>query len=388
MIRSSAKRVFLLLCVLCFGMVFIAQAQNVGSLQGTVTDPSGAAVSGVKVTATDLSSGATRTVTTNSSGEFGFAQLAPGEYKILAEKDGFKSYLAETVSVLVATPTRLDVRLELGSVSERVVVEAVSVPALNTQDATIGNPIGEQEVKSLPMLARNVVNLLMLQPGVVSTGRSNTDQLSMGSIQNLDPREGAVNGVRGNQTDVTLDGVDSNDWQNRAAFTSALPVTLDSVQEFRVTTSNANATDGLVSGARVQLVTKSGSNEFHGNARWYYRTTGTTANSFFNNLHGVPDAKLQRNIGGGSLGGPIKKDRAYFFLDNEERRDATGANQLQIVPSDSLKDGVLIYQCSTGASCAGGTVQGVSSSHTVAPGFFGVGPATLKNLDPGSTGIN
>jgi len=158
------------------------------------------------------------------------------------------------------------VRLEVGAVAERVVVESVAAPALNTEDATVGNPLGEQEVKSLPMLARNVVNLLTLQPGVVSTGRSDTDQLSMGSIENLDPREGAVNGVRGNQTDVTLDGVDSNDWQNRAAFTSALPVTLDSVQEFRVTTSNANATDGLVSGARVQLVTKSGSNAFHGNA--------------------------------------------------------------------------------------------------------------------------
>jgi hypothetical protein len=385
---SYIKRYFLISFLACMLGVVCARAQNVGSLQGAVTDASGAAVSGVKVTATDLSSGATRTATTDASGEFGFSQLAPSTYKVLAERDGFKSYLAQTVSVLVATPTHLDIRLELGTVSEKVIVESISAPALNTEDATVGNTIGEQEVKSLPMLARNVVNLLMLQPGVVSTGRSDTDQLSMGSIQNLDPREGAVNGVRGNQTDVTLDGVDANDWQNRAAFTSALPVTLDSVQEFRVTTSNANATDGLVSGARVQLVTKSGSNEFHGNARWYYRTTGTTANSFFNNLNGIPDAKLQRNIGGGSLGGPIKKDRAYFFLDNEDRRDSTGANQLEIVPSNSLKDGVLIYQCSAGASCPGGSVQGVSAAHTIAPGFFGIGPATVQTLDPAGTGIN
>src|SRR5579872_823985 len=364
------------------------RAQNVGSLQGTVTDASGAGVGGVTVTATDLSSGVTHTTTTDSGGAYGFAQLAPANYRVSAQKDGFKQYDAENVSVLVATPTRLDVRLEVGTVAERVVVESVAAPALNTEDATVGNPLGEQEVKSLPMLARNVVNLLTLQPGVVSTGRSDTDQLSMGSIENLDPREGAVNGVRGNQTDVTLDGVDSNDWQNRAAFTSALPVTLDSVQEFRVTTSNANATDGLVSGARVQLVTKSGSNAFHGNARWYYRTTGTSADSFFNNLNDVPRPKLQRNIGGGSLGGPIKKDRAYFFLDNEERRDATGANVSQIVPSESLKDGVLIYQCSSLSQCPGGSVQGVSASHTVAPGFFGIGPSALKTLDPGGLGIN
>ena len=364
------------------------QAQNLGSLQGAVTDASGAGIPGVTIAAVDLSSNVTHKTTTDASGAYGFTQLAPANYSVLATKDGFKEVVAQNVSVLVATPTRLDMRLEVGTVSEKVIVESVAAPALNTEDATVGNPLGEQEVKSLPMLARNVVNLLILQPGVVSTGRSDTDQLSMGSIQNLDPREGAVNGVRGNQTDVTVDGVDSNDWQNRAAFTSALPVTLDSVQEFRVTTSNANATDGLVSGARVQLVTKSGSNSFHGNVRWYYRTTGTSADSFFNNLNNVPRPKLQRNIGGGSLGGPIKKDRAYFFLDNEERRDATGANASQIVPSDSLKDGVLLYQCSTASQCPGGSIQGVSASHTIAPGFFGIGPSTLKTLDPGGLGIN
>ena len=364
------------------------QAQNLGSLQGAVTDASGAGIAGVTVAAIDLSSNVTHKTTTDATGAYGFTQLAPANYSVLATKDGFKEYVAQNVSVLVATPTRLDMQLEVGTVSERVIVESVAAPALNTEDATVGNPLGEQEVKSLPMLARNVVNLLTLQPGVVSTGRSDTDQLSMGSIQNLDPREGAVNGVRGNQTDVTVDGVDANDWQNRAAFTSALPVTLDSVQEFRVTTSNANATDGLVSGARVQLVTKSGSNNFHGNARWYYRTTGTSADSFFNNLNDVPRPKLQRNIGGGSLGGPIKKDRAYFFLDNEERRDATGANASQIVPSDSLKDGVLIYQCSTASQCPGGSIQGVSASHTIAPGFLGIGPSALQTLDPGGLGIN
>jgi hypothetical protein len=379
--------------LIVFALAFASgalRAQNVGSLQGTVTDASGAGIAAATVSAVDLSTGVVHTTTTNADGTYGFTQLAPANYKVTATKGGFKEYVAQSVTVLVATPTHLDIKLEVGTVAEKIVVESAAAPALNTQDATIGNPLEEQEVKSLPMLARNVVNLLMLQPGVVTTGRSDTDQLSMGSIQNLDPREGAVDGVRGNQTDVTVDGVDANDWQNRAAFTSALPVTLDSVQEFRVTTSNANATDGLVSGAHVQLVTKSGSNEFHGNARWYYRTTGTSANSFFNKA-ATPEVgrpKLQRNIGGGSLGGPIKKDRAYFFLDNEERRDATEAITVQTVPSESLKDGVLIYQCSSAAQCPGGSIQGVSSSHTIAPGFFGIGPSTLKTLDPGGLGIN
>ena len=374
-----------------FALLFLvtyAQAQNVGSLQGAVSDPSGAAVVGARVTATDLSSDVTRSTTTDKAGEYSFSQLAPGTYKVEVTKEGFKRWIGGKVAVLVATPTALDVHLELGPVSEQVLVESATAPSLNTEDATVGNAIDEQEVKSLPFLARNVVNLLTLQPGVVFTGLSDTDRLSMGSIATLDPREGVVNGVRGNQSNVTLDGVDSNDWQNQAAFTSALPVTLDSVQEFRVTTTNSNATNGLVGGAEVQLVTKSGSNDFHGNARWYYRTTGTSANSFFNNASRVPRPGLQRNIGGGSLGGPIKKDRAYFFLDNEERRDATAAIESRIVASDSLRDGVLLYQCATASQCPAGSVQGLSSSHQFPAGYFGLGPSTLQNLDPAKVGIN
>lgn len=383
---SSLNRNFLTGLIALLFLVTYARAQNVGSLQGTVTDPAGAAVVGGKVTATDLSNGVVRTTTTGKDGDYGFTQLAPGTYKLEVSKDGFKTWIAGKVAVLVATPTSVDVRLELGSMTQQLLVESAAAPAVNTQDATVGNAIEEKEVKDLPFLARNVVNLLTLQPGVVFTGVSDTDRLSMGSIETLDPREGVVNGVRGNQSNVTVDGVDSNDWQNQAAFTSALPVTLDSVQEFRVTTTNSNATNGLVGGAEVQLVTKSGTNDFHGNARWYYRTSGTSANSFFNNATDVPRPELQRNIGGGSLGGPIKKDRLYFFVDNEERRDATGAIESRIVPSDTLRNGVLEYACKTPSQCPGGTVSGTTA--TVPAGYFGLGPATLKQLDPAGTGIN
>jgi hypothetical protein len=398
---SSAKFIVLVWFVACSVLVGTARAQNVGSLQGTVTDATGAAVADAKVTATDLGSGVVHSEDSDKTGEFDFPQLPPGSYKIQVVKDGFRTFVAERVTVLVASPTHFDVKLELGAVSQRVVVEGASAPALNTEDATVGNVMSEQEVKNLPFLARNVVNLLTMQPGVVFTGMTDTDQLSMGSIQTLDPREGSVNGMRGNQTSVTLDGVDSNDWQNQAAFTSALPVTLDSVQEVRVTTTNANATSGLVGGAEVQLVTKSGTNDFHGNARWYYRTTGTSANSFFNNQSDIPLAKLQRNIGGGSLGGPIKKDRLYFFLDNEERRDATAASEIRTVPSSTLRDGVLEYACAPVLDangnviqtaqqvCPGTSVAGLSgTSHAIGAGYTGLGPSSLQALDPAGLGIN
>ena len=387
---------FLCLVALLFEFSVPALAQNVGSLHGTVVDKTGAAVPQAMVTVTDLATDVSRTTKTDNNGTFGVAQLSPGTYKVEIEKSGFKKYVEANVTVLVATPTALEARLELGTVTQEVIIESAATPSLNTEDATVGNPFAEDEVKSLPFLARNVVNLLTLQPGVVFTGQSDTDKLSMGSIATLDPRDGVVDGVRGNQTNVTVDGVDSNDWQNQAAFTSALPVTLDSVQEFRVTTTNANATDGIVGGAQVALVTKSGTDQFHGNLRWYYRTSGPVANDFFNNLNGIPRGKDQRNIGGGSLGGPIRKNRLFFFVDNEERRESV-AQALPLdrqVPTDALRDGVLVYKCLDPAQCPGGSVNGVSGQpHTFVAGTNAFAPTSatgpsIQSLDPAGIGVN
>lgn len=372
-----------------------AWAQNVGSLGGTVTDPSGASVNAANVTLTDLADKANRTATTDSAGTFNFAQLNPGVYKLEITKDGFKTHVEEKVTILVATPTHLDIKLEIGSVNQQVMVESAAVAQLNTQDATVGNAFNEDQVKSLPFLARNVVNLLTLQPGVVFTGQSDTDRLSQGSISTLDPREGSVDGVRGNQSNITVDGVDANDWQNQAAFTSALPVTLDSVQEFRVTTTNSNATNGVVGGPQVELVTKSGTDNFHGNLRWYYRTSGTAANDFFANATTpvTPRGKDQRNIGGGSIGGPIWKDRIFFFFDNEDRREIVSAPLAlpRQVPSDALRHGVLVYDCTGDPSCpaASTTVVGADGTAVTVPAnAFGLSPAQFQASDPAGLGIN
>lgn len=359
-----------------------AWGQNYGSIGGNVKDPEGKAVVGAKITVTNIANNTPRSTQTDKDGSYSITGLEPGTYKLEVGKDGFKTHIATNVAVLVSTPTNFDIALELGVATQTVTVEGGTAPALNTQDATVGEAFQEQQIKDLPFAARNVVNLLTLQPGVVFTGRTNTDLLAMGSNAGLDSREGVVNGIRGNQSNVTLDGVDSNDWHNQSPFTSALPVTLDSVQEFRVTTTNANSTDGLTGGAQVALVTKSGSNDFHGNVRWYYRDTGLSANSFFNNIVGTPRAGLQRNIAGASLGGKLIKDRLYFFVDNEERRDAHAQNEEPIVPTSSLKNGVLIYQCQTASQCPGGSVPGISGNVTVPAGDFGLSPANIASLDP------
>jgi hypothetical protein len=290
---------------------------------------------------------------------------------------GFRTFVHEGLRLLVATPARLDIELQVGPLTEEVTVRATAVSTLNTEDASGGNPFVETEVLRLPFVARNPVSLLTLQPGVVFTGESDTDQLFMGSVERLDDREGTVNGVRGNQSNVTVDGIDANDWETSAAFTSALPLTLDSVQEFRVTTSNANVTDGGAAGAQVTLVTKSGSNDWHGNLRWYHRNTATAANSFFNNLSGLPTPKLIRNIGGGSLGGPLRSDRAFFFVDIEARRDSTEEPQFRNVPSETLKSGSLSYLTTVG------TVATLTPADILAldPANEGVNPAMLPYLD-------
>jgi Carboxypeptidase regulatory-like domain len=388
--RFSKGLVLFLSC----GFVFTASpawAQNTGVLLGDVTDPSGAAVVKATVSATDNATKTTRTARTDSAGSYSFAQLAPGVYTVKVTMQSFKTYVADQVNVAVATPTTLNVRLELGSQSDQVTVTVPVTPSLNTTDATIGNAFSEKEVKDLPFLARNVVNLLTIQPGVVSTGQSDTDLLQMGASSNdvLDRREGSVNGMRGTQGNVTVDGADANDYQNEVAFTSAIQLTLDSVQEFRVTTASDNASGGGAAGARVALVTKSGSNEFHGNTRWYYRTAGATANSFFNNATGQPRPQLQRNIGGGSLGGRVVPDRLFFFVDVEARRDNSQKPAgPRIIPSDALRDGVLVYQCVNASQCPGGTVQGLTGSHTIPAGAFGLTPAQFKQLDPAGIGVN
>ena len=381
--------VLVFLSLIAFATAIPTTAQNLGSLAGTVTDPSGASVAGATVTLTDLATNTSRTTKTTPTGTYNFAQVSPGNYRLEVVQTGFKKFAQEPVAILVATPSTVDARLEVGAVTQEVMVESAALPAINTQDATVGNPFDEHQVKSLPFLARNVVNLLTLQPGVIFTGESDTDLLSMGTMTSLDMREGSVDGVRGNQTNVTVDGVDSNDWQNQSPFTSALPVTLDSVEEFRVTTTNANATEGTVGGPEVALVTKSGTDNFHGNLRWYYRTSGTAANQFFDNESGLSRPKLQRQIPGASLGGPIKKDRFFFFLDTEERREASSEPVVpRQVPSDALRDGVLVYQCNTASQCPGGTVQGLTASHNIPAGAFGLTPAEFKSLDPAGLGVN
>ena len=312
--------------------------QAATSVRGTVTDPSGAAIPNATVRFVQIGTNSERTDTSNAQGEYSVLQITPGTYRLEVEASGFSKFEQTGVQLLVNEPATVNVRLQIGTQQQVVTVTESGPEQVNTTDASIGNAIGEEPISQLPFESRNVVGLLSLQPGVTYFADPQ---------ERDDYRSGAVNGGKSDQGNVTLDGVDVNDQQNRTAFTSVLRVTLDSIEEFRTTTTNGGADEGRSSGAQVSLVTKSGSNTYHGAAYEYHRNTITTANTYFNNLDGVPRAKLLRNVFGAAVGGPIKKDRLFFFTNFEGRRDASDSSAVRVVPNDQFRQGIFTYNTCT-----------------------------------------
>jgi hypothetical protein len=308
-----------------------AWGQAVSSLSGVVTDPSGGVIPGATIRIENVGQGLVREAKSDQAGRYSIPQVAPGTYNLSAKAAGFTEAAVKEVVLQVNVPRTLDLTLEVGSVTETVAVSAEAVH-VNTTDASIGNALTTAPILALPLNGRSIVGLLSLQPGVVYTGGGSGDD-----------RDGAVNGGKSDQANVTLDGVDVNDQMDRNAFTSVLRMTPDAVQEFRVTTLNANADSGRSSGAQVVMITKGGTNDMHGSLYEYHRNTITSANSWFSNASGVPRQKLIRNVFGASWGGPVKKNRLFLFGNFEGRRDAKDGSALRNVPSTDLRQGIVHY---------------------------------------------
>lgn len=340
--RASIQQILSAFITLLLLSGSIPAQTGTSSVTGQIMDPQGQTIQGANVTLTSIETNAVRTQKSNDKGSFVFDLIPPGNYRLEIEATGFKKAIVTDVRALVSKPTETVVQMEVGDIAEAVSVSAGSTEALlNTQDATIGNNFVEKQIVQLPLESRNVVELLSLQPGVT--------------------KEGYVSGSRSDQANITLDGIDVNEQQtgldviaanvngDDQAFSSVLRVTPDSIQEFRVTTTNPNATQGRSSGAQVSLVTKSGTNSFHGGVYEFNRNTAFTANNFFNNRtvdengNGIPTPKLNRNVFGGSIGGPIKKDKLFFFYSYEGRRDESETSVVQTVPLPSLGRGELRY---------------------------------------------
>jgi hypothetical protein len=346
------RNIFAFSLVLLLMLAAQSRAQTgTSAITGTVTDSQKRPVSGATVTLTNLGTNATRSLQTSENGTYLFDLIPPGDYRVEVEIQGFRRSVTDRVQARIGKTNEHDVQLEVGSVATVVEVTATNSSALiNTQDASLGNVFDSNQIAQLPLEGRNLADLLSLQPGAT--------------------QEGYVTGSRADQSNVTLDGVDINNAQTGNAsiatgenglaigsITSSitngpvLRLNSEAVEEFRVTTANGNANQGRSAGAQINLVTKSGSNSFHGAAFEFYRGTGFEANDFFSNAAGTPRTPLVRNTFGGALGGPLWKNKLFFFYSYEGRRDATSTGVTEIVPLASLGQGTINYTYCPDAAC-------------------------------------
>src|SRR6476661_2353288 len=322
-----------LLMILLLSGTFVWGQLGTSTIRGTITDSSGAALPGATVTITNLQTNLSRTLTTGSAGTYSFESIPPGEYKVEVEAKVFRKSVVNRVHALVGSIAEVSQSLKVGEIKETVVVETTASDIqVNTQDATLGNNIANREINQLPMRDRDVLSLLTLQPGVT--------------------QDGYVAGARSDQSNITLDGVDINDAQSNAIDGPVLRLNAEAIQEFRVETINSNANEGRSSGAQINLVSKTGTNNWHGAMFEWYRSTLGKANDWFNNRDGVPVAPLVHNLFGGSLGGPIKKDKAFFFYAYEGQREARSTPVTRVVPLANLGQGTIKYTYCVDPSCS------------------------------------
>src|SRR5437016_4557117 len=342
--QMKTARTISWLTLLCISMAVQVSAQvNTASLTGLVTDPQGAVVPGAVVKVKNQATNVETSVTTDSSGYYTFAILPVGAYSVTVERQGFKKAVQEKVELEVGQKARLDFALEVGAVSESVVV-AAAPPLLTTQEASPGGVLENRAITDLPLSARNWDDLIGGIPGVKA------DRYTEQGGGTANGRTGGANihGVRSLQNNFVLDGVDNNSIsENVQELTSQVArPSVDAIQEFRVSTNPYSAENGRSPGALISFTTKVGGNEFHGTVYDFLRNRIFDANNFFSNRAGAAKPPLVQNQYGGNLGGPIYlprfgegnrsvysgKNRAFFFFNYEGTRIRKGVTRLGNVP--------------------------------------------------------
>ncbi len=283
---------------LVLSLLVLSSAAQTSTTQvsGTVADSSGAVVPGATVTATNDATGVSNQQSTTQAGLYAFPSLPVGTYSIKVEAAGFKVLTRSGVVLQVGTPIVSDMTLEVGTAAESIQVSAEG-ENVQTSSATVGNVVTQKAIVDLPLNGRNPLNLLIYEPGVV--------QRSGGTV--------SVNGARSAAVNVTIDGIEANESTNPNPVNNIFRLNPDNVQEFKVTTSNPNAEEGRNSGANVNIATRSGTNEFHGSAFEFFRNTALNAQEFFSNAQGAPKPEIKLNQYGFEVGGPIRKNRTFFF---------------------------------------------------------------------------
>jgi hypothetical protein len=326
---------FKLLCLVA-SLTSLGLAQiGGGSVIGTITDPGGATVSGARITAIQTETGVRRETTANELGYYEFPLLPAGNYRLEAEKPGFKRSATAPFDLNTGTRPRIDLRLELGQVSESVEVVATA-PLVNSTTTELGVAFGQAKVDALPLNGRNFQQLVGLQAGVVNAPSSSVG--GRGGIE--------FNGSPAFGNNLLMDGVDMSFGENNGAGDTAAgtggagalinTVSVEAIEEFKATGSAFSAEYGRATGGVLNLTTKSGTNQFHGTVYHFFRNDKLDANSFFNNRSNLAKPPLRQNQYGGNLGGPIKRERAFFFFNYEGATVRRASQIVGNVPTPAL----------------------------------------------------
>ncbi|MBI3476178.1 MAG: TonB-dependent receptor [Acidobacteria bacterium] len=318
-------------CVVLFALSTLAAAQaGMGSIAGVVSDPSDAVVQGATVTAKNSATGAVRTATSAEGGNYTITSLPPGEYSVTVEKTGFSKLTFDHLTVSTSLVVPLNAQFRIGATTENVNVTVDTVAPIETEDSQVSNLVDSERMKALPLITRNPYELVLLSPGTSSASSS------LGGFN--------VNGARERNNNFLLDGVDNNDTSVPGIPGGALAANPESTEEFRVITNNFNAEYGRDTGAIIDVVTKAGTNQFHGGAYWFgrYDKIGG-ARDWFNRAADGPRDPYVRNQFGYSIGGPIWKNKTFFFFNQEFQRFPTARTNAAQVPLQAFKDGLFTF---------------------------------------------
>jgi hypothetical protein len=361
----------------CLVTFAAAWAQGTTSrLLGVVQDSTGAVVAGAAVELTSEATNAKFQTKSSDSGTYLFDAIQPGLYTVTVSAAGFHKISARQNQVSIGQPTTVNIRLEVGAVTEVIEVSGAYETVQTSTSGNFGNLLAQQTIADMPIVGlrgRNPVNLVFLQPGVVSG--ANTGGGSH------------VNGARDRAWNYTLDGVDVNETSSGGSETTPTKMNPDSLAEFRVITSNFTADSGRNSGAQVAMVTRSGSNEFHGSAFWFYRTPRLNANEWENNVLNVGKRMLVQNIFGGSVGGPVWKNKTFFFVNYQDLHALETSNITRTVYTDSARRGLWRYVRGGRNSPAGTANASVDAGGNVLPGV-NIGTYNIVASDPARLGID
>ncbi len=344
----SFRTVLLLLVVVALvafnAPLLMGQSSTTGGLTGTVTDPSGAVISAATVTITNLGTGQSRTSTTDANGSYKFNQLQPGNYSVTFSASGFKGLQVPSITVSITETAVVNRRLQVGAQSQQITVESTT-QSIQTTNATVGSLVGSKTVTTLPLSSRNYTNIIDLSPGVV------VNVASAAAVGN-GTQDINVNGNGSDQNNYMMDGASITNYGSGGGAQSgnfpgiAIP-NPDSIQEFKIQTSQYDAEYGRNPGASVNVTTKDGTNKFHGDVWEFFRNSALDANDFFNKnsqkILGQPNKPetLNENMFGGTIGGPIKKDKLFFFGSYQGFRqlNAVGTNGF----ATGLSTGITLY---------------------------------------------